>query len=454
MSFEGSEGFEGFARKACLRCRSQKRKCDRALPKCSLCVRLRQFCRYSNPSPSQSASPASPASGVEALLATAVLKPIHVKMAVIQSLAGFEPPDIGSIYFQILEPWFPVIPESTFVFSVGGPNTWDDVTLEYALLAKAIVLLSKFPELDAENETASLSFMQQYFSMKSWIGLLEGMGINSIGIVQTRLFITLFEVGHGLYPAAYTSIGGTERAAEALVAFSEPVSSVQPSSDVTPDLRERLTAWSGIFILDKYIAIENGKWPAITHGRDHPEVSFVACAEFAQSASLSVKQFSRLFESAMLLERVHTALYSSVTPGCLFDLDGMIDCVKELSSYETLLHGLIPENMKLYGNDLTFCTIGLIRCFDASTKPSGQDGEERGCLPLAVKSLDTLLEVILNMTDLFVNEKQVLNFNGLSPFIVYLIYRAAAIVTESLITNAEDVKEKVACCRTVSKTPG
>jgi hypothetical protein len=46
--------------------------------------------------------------------------------------------------------------------------------------------------------------------------VIEGLGITSLKIVQARTLVTLFEVAHGFYPAAYISIGTTVRAADAL----------------------------------------------------------------------------------------------------------------------------------------------------------------------------------------------------------------------------------------------
>jgi hypothetical protein len=43
--------------------------------------------------------------------------------------------------------------------------------------------------------------------------MLEAVGIASVEMLQGRLLTSIFEIGHGLYPAAYISAGANVRAA-------------------------------------------------------------------------------------------------------------------------------------------------------------------------------------------------------------------------------------------------
>lgn len=97
--------------------------------------------------------------------------------------------------------------------------------------------------------------MFMYLSSKSWLALLEGAGLNSIDLVKSRLLITLFEVVHGLYPAAYLSIAATVRAADALSIYNSEDASLSRSLDViSKKQREEITElWFGIMILDRCV---------------------------------------------------------------------------------------------------------------------------------------------------------------------------------------------------------
>jgi len=92
-----------------------------------------------------------------------------------------------------------------------------------------------------ENRTLSLDFNPFYLSSKSFLALVEGSGINSLEIIQARLLINLFEVGHGFHPAAAISMAATIRAAD----------SRQPQFQNVPNAEEEAMTWHGIIILDR-----------------------------------------------------------------------------------------------------------------------------------------------------------------------------------------------------------
>jgi len=78
--------------------------------------------------------------------------------------------------------------------------------------------------------------------------------MNSLLIVQSRILVTLFEVAHGLYPAAYISIGTTVRAVDAFQV--RPEGGFAPSKVLDGGAKgdEMLLIWGGILILDRYIS--------------------------------------------------------------------------------------------------------------------------------------------------------------------------------------------------------
>ena len=90
-----------------------------------------------------------------------------------------------------------------------------------------------------------------YLYIKSSLASAEGLGINSFMIVQSRILVTLFEVGHGFYPAAYISIGATIRAADALEIRPWADASPSPSPNEEEKREETILIWCGIIILDR-----------------------------------------------------------------------------------------------------------------------------------------------------------------------------------------------------------
>lgn len=55
-----------------------------------------------------------------------------------------------------------------------------------------------------------------YTTVKTSIAILKATNIHSLALVQSRLLVSLFEVGHGFDTTAYISIGATARAAAAI----------------------------------------------------------------------------------------------------------------------------------------------------------------------------------------------------------------------------------------------
>jgi hypothetical protein len=155
-------------------------------------------------------------------------------------------PEDFTAYSGSTELWFPVASN----FQGKLRPTWDETSLDVVLLCLSIVLLTSLPSPSARSIGEVGKFEALYHQTKSCLALAEGLGLNSIVLVQSRILTTLFEVSHGFYPAAYISIGATLRAADALEAH--PGAGVSPSyrsSEPASD-EEKVLMWCGILVLD------------------------------------------------------------------------------------------------------------------------------------------------------------------------------------------------------------
>lgn len=101
-------------------------------------------------------------------------------------------------------------------------------------------LLTQVPTLHMSRQAGLPQEIESsYLSLKSWIAVLEGRGMNSLDFVNSRTLLVLFEVVHGNFPAAYISIGSLFRAADALHIYCK---------DQKNNCSE---TWRGILILDR-----------------------------------------------------------------------------------------------------------------------------------------------------------------------------------------------------------
>jgi hypothetical protein len=183
--------------------------------------------------------------GPESLLALERTSLSQLKNALVRRLQPLKPEDFTA-YSRSPELWFPIAQG----FQDKIRSTWDETSLDIAFLCLSIVLLTTFPSSSAKNSGGASKFESLYLQLKGSLALAEGLGLNSIALVQTRILMTLFEISHGFYPAAYIYMGTTLRAAEALEAH--PTAEMSPlycSSEPVSD-EETVLMWCGILVLD------------------------------------------------------------------------------------------------------------------------------------------------------------------------------------------------------------
>ncbi|KAL7907630.1 hypothetical protein GGI35DRAFT_470220 [Trichoderma velutinum] len=342
------------ARKACLRCRRAKRKCDRALPKCLLCMRRQEDCQYETITLSSSGSVTSLTTN-PTISPDEAISPQRIKAAIVGKLLEIEPKDVVLAYHRTMRPWFPLIAESKLGDQL--PGDWDDASLDFTLLCSTIMLVCTTPESSTWMYSNVSILKDLYLSTKSWIALLEGIGVNSTEVVQSRLFVTLFEVTQGLYPAAYISISGVVRAAEMLKRGRDlETGSSEPASE--EERVEGCMTWAAIKIMDRYIAIENGEYPPVTrrvHTNEpdlpYSELPFAVCPVFRSTPFSPQRQFLRLYEATNLLNQVHVTIYEP-TPRISFNFEEKVLLVNTLTSLRAVILGEVPDDSRIYSPGL------------------------------------------------------------------------------------------------------
>lgn len=185
----------------------------------------------------------------EIFLGSGVFTSSHLGDTIVQRLASYTPDGTISVYCQEIELWFPVV--SVPRLRSRLPITWDEAPLDVLLFCLSIILLTTTPSSGPENDNETSEFKYLYLFAKSSIASTERLGINSFLILQARILVTLFEIAHGFYPAAYISIGAAVRAADALEIHPGVDTSPPHSLDDEAKREETVLIWSGISILDR-----------------------------------------------------------------------------------------------------------------------------------------------------------------------------------------------------------
>jgi hypothetical protein len=145
-------------------------------------------------------------------------------------------------FFKSIHCWFPVL--SLRRFQDRLPKLWDHSSADFALLVSSVSLLTMQPG----DSTLSSEMNSLYINIKSSTAALEAIGINSLDLLQCHLLINLFEVLHGIYPAAFISIGTVARSGVVLGIYDGRLSDGPGQGEEEAEMIRR-----GISILDRSV---------------------------------------------------------------------------------------------------------------------------------------------------------------------------------------------------------
>ncbi|KAF5867418.1 putative fungal specific transcription protein [Botrytis fragariae] len=224
----------------CISCRIRKKKCDRLLPQCSGCLRRDLICEYSTPEQTCNFVPTSTLTSTQpwhniqipvnydhvdaqSISFSAMLfldpyilqqgqidmpQPGHSIPGHILHLLG----DITSIhqcateFFSHDHTWMSFISKPRFYsYHLPCQSTIPNRP-ETILLLLSIKLITTLPPTNPRNPQTSL-----YQAIKHYCLEVETSNVPSLPILQAEILIALYEMGHGIYPAAYLSIGACAR---------------------------------------------------------------------------------------------------------------------------------------------------------------------------------------------------------------------------------------------------
>ncbi|KAL7950530.1 hypothetical protein V8C42DRAFT_123413 [Trichoderma barbatum] len=315
MVSSGEEAPANHARLACDPCRKGKRKCDRALPWCSLCARkglqcvylsrrrsrqIRTEARLASPNTLSSSSanisrpdsrvdrripqitvpvsPATPTASSEATTATAIyfiaphifrqaqLELPRIHPSIPPNLSPFEndPSRIRSIaytFFDSIHWWMPIISKKGFFAHLLNP-----LSGRRSELGLLILCMQLYCAPDLNHETGALDVSALYHSVKRLQFEMEAAGVLSLRVLQAGILLALYEVGQAIYPAAYLTVGACARYGIAIGVdnLREETQNEYGSPRSMSEVEERRRAWWTILFLDRFLNISNPSRPLAT----------------------------------------------------------------------------------------------------------------------------------------------------------------------------------------------
>ncbi|KAL3457253.1 hypothetical protein BJX64DRAFT_20733 [Aspergillus heterothallicus] len=238
-----------YAHQACIRCRNQKRKCSRLLPTCSRCKRLSLRCQYQGIEDDHK-SPDS--SGITQFALVSLSQ--SVQSHVFAIVGDDEAIALSATrFFSTIHSWFPVINRDSYCTGLSRPRSKHSP--DFSLLKLCVHLLGLYPT----DGNMSSQMHGLYILATGLAASITAAGVSSLNLLQARILLSFFEIAHGMYTAAYISMGANMRAAAAMSPLpSQEAFDRLESSDAVEDVHR---VWGCLVTLDRYASLEMAKVP-------------------------------------------------------------------------------------------------------------------------------------------------------------------------------------------------
>lgn len=164
-----------------------------------------------------------------------------------------DPQTIVATFWDSVHWWMPIISKKRFYNHVMNPLT--PKTAELPLLLSCMKLVLWHPGNESQPQI-------EHLALKHAILDAENAGILSLPLLQAKILLTIHELGHAIYPAAYFSIASCARYGTALgvnKCLESNVLSNAPAAILEAEEKKR--AWWAILILDRWAPPSNRNLP-------------------------------------------------------------------------------------------------------------------------------------------------------------------------------------------------
>lgn len=145
---------------------------------------------------------------------------------------------LAQSYFTTASKWLPLISQARFYTTLFDPLRCTDPGITCILLAMKLLL---------SHPSSDSTVSELYFAAKSYLLRLEIAGQISIATLQANLLIGMYEIGHAIFPSAFTTVSTCAR--HAVVLGIEGTVPVQGKAWMEQEERNRI--WWGTIILDR-----------------------------------------------------------------------------------------------------------------------------------------------------------------------------------------------------------
>jgi hypothetical protein len=156
-----------------------------------------------------------------------------------------EPLSIAAEYWEKIHWWLPIISKTRFYVYAVNPLVPQSVDI--TLLLCTMKLLFWHPEQEPLPE-------KEYLATRHAISDAEAAGVLTLQLLQAKILLTVFELGHAMYPSAYFSVGSAARFGTALgVNQCLETTDLSISPEAALETEEKKRSWWAILMLDRLV---------------------------------------------------------------------------------------------------------------------------------------------------------------------------------------------------------
>lgn len=152
--------------------------------------------------------------------------------------------ETATLFFNTTHEWMPIVSKKRFYEHL---NPLTPLPPDYALLILSMGLMAWLPGYEVDNPRTAA-----YMAAKRFYLDLEIAGVLSIQALQAGIFISLFEMGHAVYPSAFLSAAACARYGSGL-GLDWRTGSPWKRPFLWVDAEERNRVWWAVVLLDWYI---------------------------------------------------------------------------------------------------------------------------------------------------------------------------------------------------------
>jgi Fungal specific transcription factor domain len=154
---------------------------------------------------------------------------------------------VASQYFESIHIWLPFISKIRFYKNVLNPLS--QLRADVALLVLCMKLITESP---SQHEATDDPQTRAYLTAKRFLLDLELTGILTLQVSQACILLTLYELGHAIYPSAYISIGTCARYVMAL-SINGKKGPYTTDASVWMKQEEQRRTWWAVVIFDRFV---------------------------------------------------------------------------------------------------------------------------------------------------------------------------------------------------------